>query len=472
MSSKINSLAHLCAAFDADSLGEGNRQTGLNLLAAMALSIASLARSGSSIILSNGPPIPLGCNVLATSPRLSQLVMDVIVTEIAQCQSNLLSQLYRFVQDYNKHHGKSPAPNNWSLAENPRPNSGERAISQILGSGVKMGPSGLNWSREWGAVLSSPASMQLRDFLESPSFFMATSKASQLEKMVNHAHFGELLVSLSLISRSQVEEFGRICPALIDGQATRSRGGRAMARFLVTDPAGLLKDILTKSNDLTAWLGRLVWLIDEDCGIPVPSGENLSNVVRLDDVFGRFQVAVTTVISQRMDNWDPKAIIERWDSPSYVDVQRRWVSFLAEKEKSLPGISATARHLLFNMNFGLSRLISCAPKPKEFVYFLYGIENLARLLIDRMAASVNALNSSTHSMLRQRQIQKIVALLAKEALDTRSIYRLLHIPAWRCEELLCEMQAEGVVEQIDRKWMRAEGELSLQQPAIPALAGS
>jgi hypothetical protein len=92
-------LSDLLTTFDATGLGEGDPVAGLNLLAAMAVSLANLSRPGSGIMTKEGRLVPAGCNLLASGSLVTSLVLDGVVTPVSRCQANLLAQLARLLED-------------------------------------------------------------------------------------------------------------------------------------------------------------------------------------------------------------------------------------------------------------------------------------------------------------------------------------------------------------------------------------
>jgi hypothetical protein len=56
-----------------------------------------------------------------------------------------------------------------------------------------------------------------------------------------------------------------------------------------------------------------------------------------------------------------------------------------------------------------------------------------------------------------RYKHKIYSKLAEGRQETRFLYRILHLPAAVCEDLLAELQADKCVKRCGRQWERVEG---------------
>lgn len=127
MSSKeTQHLAHLLTTFNATSLGEGDPVTGCNLLATMAVTLGNLSQPGSGLRSPDERLLPVACNLLATEPLLSSLVIDEVVTPVGRCQDNLLGQLTRILKN-DAAEGNKPTPRKSALGEGSAESGGEGA---------------------------------------------------------------------------------------------------------------------------------------------------------------------------------------------------------------------------------------------------------------------------------------------------------------------------------------------------------
>ena len=77
-------LRHLLTTFNARALGEGDESVGINLLAAMAITLANLTRHGSGIQTPDLRLIPVCCNLLASGARLSDMLLDEVLTPVGR----------------------------------------------------------------------------------------------------------------------------------------------------------------------------------------------------------------------------------------------------------------------------------------------------------------------------------------------------------------------------------------------------
>ena len=93
-----DNLRYLLTTFDARALGEGDATVGANLLAAMAITLANLARPGSGIQSPNKRLIPVDCNVLASGARLTDMIRDEVITPVGRFQNNILAHVGRLLE--------------------------------------------------------------------------------------------------------------------------------------------------------------------------------------------------------------------------------------------------------------------------------------------------------------------------------------------------------------------------------------
>lgn len=450
-----NELQKLLTHFDVIGLGEGDPLAGCNLLAAMATTLANLARPGSGIQTPYGRVIPVGCNLLASGPRVAQLMIDEIVTPVGRYQDNLIGQLERLLENHKEEEAKGPA-RSWSINNGAKSEPGQSALFRIMTSSSELGPLMSSWEKEWMTVLAHAPSQRLSDLLQRPRSFVAASRPDQLEQLLSRIHLGEGLVALGLTNPAEAARFGALCPALMDGLLPGGpRGELIRARFLITDPGRVLHQIATAANDMTAWLGRLVWLVDGDAGPEIPAMSAYDGkTVRLTGLTTRFETEVRRMLAMRLNTENPGPLRLDGGTFDFMAAQIRWMGFLGDMEKSLPGISGMARSLFASLVFGMWKLARAAPK--GFVYHLEEIEALARLMTHRMSNARAALLYSEDDARRQRLKMKILDKLAHVRLDFRSICRF-HIPADICRELLLELKSEGRVRAVgNNEWELVE----------------
>ena len=445
-------LHHLLTAFDARALGEGDETTGTNLLAAMAITLANLAYPGSGIRTTDGRLIPVGCNLLAAGARTTNMVLDDVVMPVGRCQNNLLGQLARLLKN-DKAEDERALRNlqrRWNLSKGQTGNAGENALFQLMLGGGEQVPLEPR-EDQWTDVVGSAPSEHFGDLVGRPRAFIAAPTPALLERQLACIHRGQALVTIGLSRTADAAKFGKVCPALMDGLMPAGPfGDTVTGRLLVTIPASELSNAATAGGDETAWLGRLLWLVDGSHGpelMPQQSGDG--NIVRLPNLTARFEYAVQWSFAKRLGSQNPEPVKCGFD---FAPLQVRWMSFLADMERNVPDISGTARPLLASLAFGMARLAQAAKTPKDFKYYLDGVEGLARHLIHRMANARSAILCSSEKEWKLRYKQRILAKLADGPQDNRFLYRILHLPANVCENLLAEIESDNRVKRRGRQW--------------------
>ena len=450
-------LRHLLTAFDARALGEGDETTGTNLLAAMAITLANLAYPGSGIRTTDGRLIPVGCNLLAAGARTTNMVLDDVVGPVGRCQNNLLGQLARLLKA-DKAEGERTLrnlPRNWILSKGQTGNAGENALFQLMVGGGEQVPLVGTREDQWVNVVGSAPSEHFGDLVGRPRAFIAAPTLVLLDRQLAGVHRGQALVTIGLSRAADAAKFGKVCPALMDGLMPAGPfGDTVTGRLLVTVPASELSNSATAGGDETAWLARLLWLVDGSHGpelMPQQGGDG--KIVRLANLTARFEYAVRRIFAKRLNSQKPEPMIDESD---FAPHQARWMKFLADMEKNVPDISGMARSLFASLLFGLSRLVHAAETPEGFKYYMAGIEGLARHLIHRMANARSAILFSSENATKLRYKHKIYSKLAAGPQDTRAIYRRARLPASDCEDLLAELEADKCVKRCGRQWERVE----------------
>ena len=447
-------LRQLLTAFDARALGEGDEVAGLNVLAAMAIILANIARPGSGICTPDGQLIRVGCNLLASGPLVTNMILDEVVTPVACCQNNLLAQLTRLLKA-EKQQSRKPSPDR-TMSEGDPSNPGENCLFQLMTAEGRVNPQIDSRRDQWLQVVSCAPSEHLGDLVQRPRSFIAAATPSLLEKQLSGIHSGQALVTIGLNCAADAGRFGDLCPALMDGMIPAGPSTETVkGKLLVIDRCDALSEAAKATDDKTAWLARLLWLVEGSAGPDLPRQQTGDgSIVRLPQLTARFEHAAGLILADRLDSHRPEPVIDKYD---FAQIQTRWMTFLSGMEKSLPGISGTARHLLASLLFGLNRLVQAARTPKDFKYYIEGIEAFARFLIRRMANARAAILISDQQAWRLRYKRKILAKLPEGGLDDRSIYRLLHMAADNCRELLAELEADNFVKRRGNKWERIEG---------------
>ena len=116
-------------------------------------------------------------------------------------------------------------------------------------------------------------------------------------------------------------------------------------------------------------------------------------------------------------------------------------------------------------------MVGATKLPENFQYFIEGIEAFAKLLVLRMANARAAMLFSAEEAQRLRHKQRILERLAAGPLDSRTIYRTLHLSASLCGDLLLELEADRLIQRDGAHWQRLEGAIltsGLNQPPLIA----
>jgi hypothetical protein len=449
-------LRQLLDVFDVVALGEGDEVAGTNLLAAMALALADLARPGSGIRTPDWRLIPAGCHVLASGSLASNMVLDEVVTPVGSCQNNLLSQLGRLLEDDKAEEKRKDRnlPRRWTLGDAASASPGENSLLRLMSGDPELEPLVGSDDEEWAEVLGSPPSARLADLVRRPRFFISAASPAMLARLLPGIHDGQALVAIGLNRASDVAKFGELCPALMGGMIPAGPVGESVrGKLLVTDPGGVLPFAAKADDDKTSWLARLIWLVDGNAGPEPPPGEGEGGVVRISNVTSRFEEAVQRILASRLNTRQAQPVTYKVD---FAKPQARWMRFLRDMEGSLPGIRGTARCLFASLVFGLRQLVGAAEAPGGFKYYREGIEALARHLIRRMANHRAAILFSSEQARRLHQKRKILTKLEGGPRDERSLYRSW-IPADGLRELLAELADEGCVRRCGEEWARVAG---------------
>lgn len=458
----VENLLALQSAFDVASLGDGDAVAGINQLAAMAVALANLALPRSGIVTPEGRRLEVGCNLLATGPRVTSSILDEVIAPISRCQNNLVAQVTRLL----KHDSAEEARGlnrSWKLDGKTYPSTGETALLDLMTGDPDEDPLFTNRRDQWLKVVTDAPSKLFGDLRRCPRAFIAAATPKLLQDQLPGAHDGQAVVAISLNRMADAKKFGTLCPALMDGLIPCGPSGETVkGRLLVIDTGGLLRDVATAPDDKNAWLGRLLWLVEGNTGPnpPTPPADK-ADIVRLPNLTTRFEDAVRFLFVDRLNGSKSQPVTFQCD---IAGSQVRWMGFLTEMEKLLPGISSTARRLLSSLVFGLRRLVAADKAPQGFKFSLSGIEALARFLVHRMANYRAAILFSADDARKLRFKRKILAKLEGASLDSRSIYHPLHLPADLCEELLGELETGNLVRRSGRIWERVGGK---EMPADP-----
>jgi hypothetical protein len=446
-------LQDLLTIFDARALGEGDATVGANLLAAMAIVLANLARPGSGIQTPDMRLIEVSCNLLASGARLSDMIRDEVVTPVGRFQNNILAHVDRLLKS-DEEQDQRPLQSlsrEWNILKSGSPSAGESKFLGLMTLDPKSNlvPEGVD--EAWLDVVDIAPNPNFHDMVRSPRAFIAAASPKMLDSQLGGIHAGQAFITIALNRASDAGRFGELCLALMNGLTPLGPSGETTrGRLLVTDPGNMLPDAARQAGDQATWLGRLVWLVSGNAGPELPPQDSAGdNVVRLPHVSARFRYAAQELFAKRMNNRNPVPLIDQMD---FTQRQIRWMEFLNEMKSSLPGIDGTARHLFAALVFGLRRIFEAAETPQDFNDLVSGIEALARFLIRRMASARAAILFSAEEAQKRFWKQKILTNLSEGCFENRDVCRLLRQPVAICEPVLLEMATEGALARRGKKW--------------------
>lgn len=454
----LGDLDHLLTAFKATCLGEGDTNAGSNLLAAMAVMLANIARSGSGIQPPQTSRMRVGTSLLVSGGLTPNLVTDDIIAEVGIRQNVLTAQLRRLIGDKIAD-ARNDRLRTVEFPQGPKSNYAENALYQ-LEQRDPLVP--MDVQEKWRDVFAVPPNPRIEDLADQPKFLVTAKGPKDLDRQLRGLHGNRPLVVLGLNQLKDVTAYAASCEALLNGLfPVGDFGETAAGHLLISDPAGVLPQIASKASEGAAWLGRMVWLVDGTAGPDASEGHPAQGKLRVGDMAARFGEALTAVLAKRLDNHDAGAVVHEFDLGG---AQFRWVAFLKKMEGRLPGIIGTARALLPTLAFGLVELAT-APNCKRLPISVAEVEALARWIVNRMANARAAMLFTAQEAWKLRYKRKILAKLCEGRRNNRSIYHPLHLPAAICEDLLAELEADSLVQRRGCEWERIEG---TELPAMPA----
>lgn len=452
-------FAHLMETFDVKRLGEGDPLLGLNLLVVMAVTLGNLARPGSGILTDSGKIIPVGCNLIANGPRITQLIIDEVTSHLSKAQAKILRHAARYERwsrnrDLEISEKGLQSPNNRGVEEQLGFNQGEIALARMFEHSSEAHLFSRSSESDWRQVLASDVQVDSESLVNKLRFFASAAAPRYLVPMLAEAHLDEMMVHLGAASKEDVAPLGAICPSLMDGVLTVGKSGCAIrAKLLVTDRNSTIIESLQLSNENAQWVDQLIWLSDSDCGLPLLEISINKNPAQLRDLYVRFTTAVEEIICQRLNFHSPKPTLIKLSQEVGIDKsQQEWMNFLFNKQPVLPGVGGAGRSFFASLFFGLNLIVASKKTPDGFRYTTKGVFYMARYLINRMAHTRITLADSSEESRKKMLWRKAMSLLANESLDSRTLYRNLRISSTQCASLLFDMQAAGIVKFHKSKW--------------------
>jgi hypothetical protein len=440
-------LSNFLKTFDTIGLGEGDLNAGVNTLAAMACTLANIARPGSGIYTKTGKLIRVGSSILSHGSLSGSLINDEVITPLLTLQNNLTDKVFRALDELEQKAAKE-GHSSITLPDNARTYDCSNAMLSLFQTDIAPLGSGDDL---WVRTLNSPPTPRIKDLATKPKIVVSAAGAADLKKQLvglNHRH---PLVIFGLSKSATHESTSELLTALMEGYLPGNIGGHSIkGNLIVTDPGDILRELAKAANEHTAWLGRLLWLVDGCAGPEACIDEGATNQVSIDKISVRFQHALTLGFSKRLNNHSLDPVIRKLD---ITQNQIRWIAFLKSEEEQLPGITGSARNLFATLVFGIIELTSATEWPKNCKYTLAGIEVFARFLVQRMA---NARSTMVCFVKRERDahLKETILLKLKDGPHTvREITRRFSkLKAEPCRELLYDLEAVGKITRINDEW--------------------
>lgn len=449
-------LQTLLTTFRVQNLGDGDLNQGINTLTAMAISLANLAPDAGLVFDAKGRTTRLGANLLVTGSASSGAISDEVTTEIGLRQKNLHLALQRFQEWLNEEKSKplSSPPPQGKVAF-----GAENVLAEIFQG---LGPLGGTENEQWGTILTADSTECFPDFVKSSNFFIAASKPQNLAHEVTALRPGHPVIHLGLSHPSDFASYAEAGAAILEGRFTSKEGESVKGNIFMTDPLELLRDLAQSPDERTAWMKQFLWLCDGNTGPEVSPPRSATE--DSDSIRKRYGIALTRILAQRLNRRRQSPMSFSLDTRASVIRFRR---FLDKMEPKLPGITGACRNLINSLVFGLGEM---ARIEKQFPVSSEAAEELAMLLVRRMA---NVRSTMIHEgALKQRQdhIRRIFNKLARGEYNTRTIYKDLSIPADECRACLAWLEGSELINESSGKWCLADNaELSFSNSLSPLL---
>jgi hypothetical protein len=445
----LNELLHI---FGAASLGEGDPVAGVNLLAAMATSIANISPPGSGLQAPNGETLHAGASFLVSGSHGTSLIAEKVLADLGDRQNNLNSHLRAHVRNLPT---KTKAVG--GLAEDPRVAFMDQYNNLTLeglyadGDFHRGGVAG-----PWAGLLRQPAAADFEELRDQHVIFAAKGATGNLADILDHAHRGRPCLHVELDKAPHFARVARQCLDVMDGRGSTGLNSQTVrGTVIATDPSGILGEAMRAEGAAGQLVSRMILLVDGNAGPEPGEPEANTKLVALDSLGMRYRTAMEEAWGSRLDHRKPGPVLLSYEFQSF---QSRWTSFLRTKEAEFPGITGTARNLFATLLFGIDRLMNSTRTPEGFKCDIAQVEALARFLVHRMANARSAILYSAQSARRLVLEEKILQKLQAGPLDVRGITRKSHnLPADQCREMLFDMEADGRVLRIgDRLWQARE----------------
>jgi hypothetical protein len=342
-------------------------------------------------------------------------------------------------------HDRKDRPRPFSFIDQASANQSESALRNMLSSSSGMTYGG----NSWAMVMGSPPNPLFEHLTTDTKIIVTASSPSTLKAQLRGSHQGYPLVLHTLNRTSTGEGMADLCGSIMDGLFPDGDDGKtAQGNFLIIDPDDMLAQLAQRGDDHSAWLGRLLWLVDSNAGPELPEYEPTASP--LGSISSKFEAALSQAFGKRVNHENQNPTIHELD---ITQSQIHWIKFLNTQEDRLPGITGKARNLLATLVFGVLELTSkgrLTDNPKKN---LVGIEVFAQLLIKRMANARSAILYSAKAARNDQLKGDIIRKLTDGPHTIRKLTRRFSsLKTEPCHEMLLDLEEEGMVFNSEGMW--------------------
>lgn len=191
------------------------------------------------------------------------------------------------------------------------------------------------------------------------------------------------------------------------------------------------------------WLGRLLWLADDDTPSSSPPSSVESKSARIGNVEQRFLIALHHVLQARLKGAHPRQ--------RRKDITSRFVTALRSGGPAHLKLAGPLRTLPVSLAFGISALVDAGEAPKTFQFPL--VLPLANHLAHRMVFLSRRTSDLARVAEREMLSHSIMAKLSEGPHTERRLTQRHHrLPIDECREVLALLEAAGKAERVRDEW--------------------
>lgn len=444
----LQQAAELLHRFNAQSLGEDDLIAGGNTLAAMAITIANIARPGSYLVDGeNGSRVPIGMNMLVSGGLSCGLISDGVLNVLNELQDNLLAHIRQQVERL-KVNEKRISETSVFLGKGDKPVS--PTVLDRLGKCDYMFES--DFEVELRTLLYPPANVGVSDIADTPAFFAGIGSVDALNKTIGFAHRGRLLTHVNLSGNNAGALLDQVCDEVVSGCSKRMQlAATVRGEVIATDFMGILKNLL-KKDSCHGWVERMLWLVDHAVGPEMEITAAAKSFPQLSRSSEFFKAALGEMVAQRLDFRKSQPMCLKY---SVSRGQAEWIRFLARLEPSFPGITGTLRPLVASLVFGLFQIIKAAPEEGRTRLVPTEVEAFARLLALRM---VNA-RAAILDLKRDKLIETLAAGFRLKLMEGPHTIRDLQRRSNNIDADICRLAMDRLLNRGDAVCRRGKWQL-------------